>query len=123
MEDLEQKSMDDLSFGRQMPRGYVTKEKIDKTVWTKKFFALVHSELNNPIGLDKLMWKWSGYKAGTIIMCSRRMRQVSRCPLAAYSLPPPRPACALASPPCAQPRHRHRRRSWMISTMRRSTRG
>ena len=83
MEDLEQKSMDDLSFRRQMPRGYVTKEKVDKTVWTKKFFALVHSELNNPIGLDKLMWKWSGYKAGTIIMCSRRMRQVSRCPLAA----------------------------------------
>ena len=72
MEDLEQKSMDDLSFRRQMPRGYVTKEKVDKTVWTKKFFALVHSELNNP-----------GYKAGTIIMCSRRMRQVSRCPLAA----------------------------------------
>ena len=83
MEDLEQKSMDDLSLGRQMPKGYVTKEKVDKTVWTKKFFALVHSELNNPIGLDKLMWKWSGYKAGTIIMCSRRMRQVSRCPLAA----------------------------------------
>ena len=83
MEDLQQKSMTDLSLGRKMPRGYVTKDKVDKTVWTKRFFVHARSERNNPIGLDKLMWKWAGYKQGTIIMCSRRMRQVSHCPLRA----------------------------------------
>jgi hypothetical protein len=76
-EDLEQQSMDDLTFDRLMPKGYITaKDKIDKTVWTERFFALVKSELDNYVGLHKLTWsvKFGTYARGTLIMCSRKMR-------------------------------------------------
>jgi hypothetical protein len=76
-EDLEQQSMDDLTFGRLMPKGYITaKDKIDKTVWTARFFALVKSEVDNYVGLHKLTWsvKFGTYARGTLIMCSRKMR-------------------------------------------------
>ena len=55
MDDLEQQSMDDLDFGSKMPRGYVTEQKIDKTVWSVKFFDNVRAELDSPIGVDKLL--------------------------------------------------------------------
>jgi hypothetical protein len=76
-EDLEQQSIDDLTFGRLMPKGYITaKDKIDKTVWTARFFALVKSEVDNYVGLHKLTWsvKFGTYARGTLIMCSRKMR-------------------------------------------------
>ena len=76
-EDLEQQSMDDLTFGRLMPKGYITaKNKIDKTVWTARFFAQVKSEVDNYVGLHKLTWsvKFGTYARGTLIMCSRKMR-------------------------------------------------
>ena len=76
-EDLKQQSMDDLTFGRLMSKGYITaKDKIDKTVWTARFFALVKSEVDNYVGLHKLTWivKFGTYARGTLIMCSRKMR-------------------------------------------------
>jgi hypothetical protein len=76
-EDLEQQSMDDLTFGRLMSKGYITaKDKIDKTVWTARFFALVKSEVDNYVGLHKLTWsvKFGTYARDTLIMCSRKVR-------------------------------------------------
>ena len=57
-------SMDDLTFGDRMPKGYVevigsgsSSQTIDKTVWTIVFFDMVKSELSNSAGLHKLIWK------------------------------------------------------------------
>ena len=47
--DLAQESMDDISFGVGMPRGYVTKQGIDKTVWSRRFFDCVREDTLNPI--------------------------------------------------------------------------
>ena len=41
MDDLAQQSMDDLDFTSKMPRGYITEHKVDKTVWSVKFFEAV----------------------------------------------------------------------------------
>ena len=49
MEDLEQSSMDDLSFGAAMPRGYKKRGSegtpgVDKLVWHTSFFDQVCCE-------------------------------------------------------------------------------
>ena len=75
MDDLEQQSMDDLDFGAKMPRGWVTEQKVDKTVWSVKFFGAVRAEVESATGVGKLLWKWSNYAEGTLIMAARRMRQ------------------------------------------------
>ena len=73
--DLQEQSMDDLNFGKEMPRGYVTDQKVDKTVWSIDFFDGVDAELNSPIGIQKLVWKWNPYSPGALIIASRRVRQ------------------------------------------------
>ena len=67
--------MNDLEFGKEMPHGYVTKQKVDKTVWSIAFFDKVDAELQSPIGIQKLMWKWNQYSTGALITASRRVRQ------------------------------------------------
>lgn len=58
-------------------RGYITKEGIDKTVWSVRFFDFVAEEVSSATGLCHLMWKgaWGAYQdPNTVVMSSRKMR-------------------------------------------------
>jgi len=76
---LQQLSAEDLEFGARMPRGYRTEHgAIDKEVWTANFFNQVRSELEHSVGVHKLMFKtkkFGDYADGTLIICSRKMRE------------------------------------------------
>lgn len=83
-EQVSQLSMNDLSFGDKMPRGYIqelgsgsSKIRNNKEVWTVNFFDTVKAEMRDPVGLNKLVWKvnWGQYPEGSLIMCSRQMRR------------------------------------------------
>lgn len=71
---LSQRSMSDLSFSQEMPRGYTTRQNISKEVWTAKFFAEVQAELVSPTGLDKLVWAATKIGPGVLVMASRALR-------------------------------------------------
>ena len=61
-------------------RGYITKEGIDKTVWSVRFFDFVAEEVSSATGLCHLMWKgaWGAYQdPNTVVMSSRKMRAYS----------------------------------------------
>ena len=67
--------MRDLSFGQDMPRGYVSRQDISKEVWSARFFHEVEAERASPYGVGKLVWKaGSRLGEGVLVMASRAQR-------------------------------------------------
>ena len=115
-EQVSQLSMNDLSFGDKMPRGYIqelgsgsSKIRHNKEVWTVNFFDTVKAEMRDPVGLHKLVWKANCGQnpAGSLIMCSRQMTFHS---FDTAVIPKPYPAVDLQAfpKPCPLVRERDR---------------
>ena len=79
--DLEQISMNDLTFGQHMARGYKRTVKStngnfsrSKVVWSQEFFARCLEELRSPCGIAHLMFNGSKIGPNVVLIASRGLK-------------------------------------------------